>query len=161
MIQTRQPFSRRPTARLLIESPSWSIQGGTPVGPSGGIPAGPSRGGSTSVFTSGGYPSWSIWGEGRGVLCYLSHNALDVTSLLSRHQMMGLAWCTCLYSVAPKHYGKVTWDPPPEAVLFHDHFHDHFCYHFCDYFWEVPCDLSHNALDVISLLSRHQMMGLA
>ena len=26
--------------------------------------------------------------------------------------MMGLAWCTCLYSVAPKDCGKVTWDPP-------------------------------------------------
>ena len=54
----------------------------------------------TSMTTSGGVP------------CDLTHNALDVTSLLSRDQMMGLAWYTCLYSVAPKHYGKVTWDPP-------------------------------------------------
>ena len=27
-------------------------------------------------------------------------------------KMMGLAWCTCLYSVAPKDCGKVIWDPP-------------------------------------------------
>ena len=26
-------------------------------------------------------------------------------------KMMGLAWCTCLYSVAPKNCGNVTWDP--------------------------------------------------
>ena len=67
----------------------------------------------------GRVPSLSFWGVlfhdhfwGGGVPCDLSHNAVDVTSLLSRHQMMGLAWCTCLYSVAPKHYGKVTWHPP-------------------------------------------------
>ena len=54
--------------------------------------------GSSSLTTSWGVP------------CDLSHNTLDVTYLLSRHQMMGLAWCSCLYSVAPIHYGKVTWD---------------------------------------------------
>ena len=91
---TSQPFSRRPTARLLIESPSWSIERGWYPGWSiqGGNLAGPSR---------QGYPSWSIGGvlqlvhpaEGgplpcsllggstsvftsRGVPCDLSHNAL-------------------------------------------------------------------------------------
>ena len=85
--------------------PGWSILGGTLVGPSWGVPwlVHPGRVLFCAVFCD------HFWG---GVLCDLSHNAVDVTSLLSRHQLMGLAWCTCLYSVAPKHYGKVTWDPP-------------------------------------------------
>ena len=86
------------------------------------------------------------WPLLRGVPCDLSHNALDVTSLLSRHQMMGLAWCTCLYSVAPKLMGRSHGTSQSSNMTTSR---------------GVPCDLSHNALNVTSLLSRHQMMGLA
>ena len=55
-------------------------------------------------------PSWSFQGE--GVPCDLSHNALDVTCLLSRHQLMGLGWCSCLYTAAPVHHGKGHMGPP-------------------------------------------------
>ena len=64
----------------------------------------------------GGYPSWSIqrggplpWPLPGGPLpwpllggpMWPSHHALDLTSLLSRHQL---------------HSGKVTWEPPPPRV---------------------------------------------
>ena len=44
---------------------------------------------------------------GWGVPCDLSHNALDVTCLLSRHQLMGVAWCSCLYTAGT---------PPPHSL---------------------------------------------
>ena len=111
--------------------PEWE---GTPAGPSRGVPqlvhpeGGPLPcsilGGSTSMITSRGshvtYPimllyttiecpsaSWTkfTWDFHGGVPCDLSHYALDITSLLSRHQLMGLAWCSCLYTTAPMHHG--------------------------------------------------------
>ena len=59
-----------------------------------------------------GYQNMHIVG---GVPCDQSHNALDVTCLLSKHQLMGLACYSCLYTAAaPVHHGKVTWEPPPQ-----------------------------------------------
>ena len=55
---------------------------------------------------------WPLLG---GVPCDLSHNALDVTSLLSRHQLMGLAWCSCLYTTAPMHHRIRSHGTPPQS----------------------------------------------
>ena len=82
-----------PTACLLIESPSWSIQGRYPSWSiQRGLPQLVHPGGSTSVFTSGGTPAGPSRGvhfhvhfqtcgsplpcSFLGVPCDLSHNAL-------------------------------------------------------------------------------------
>ena len=88
--------------------------------------------GSTSVFTSRGahfhvhfqrvHFCVHFWGvhfcvHFWGVPCDLSHNALDVTSLLSRHQLIGLAQCSCFYTLLPHCIMReVTWDPPSQGV---------------------------------------------
>ena len=60
-------------------------------------------GGSSSTTTSRGvlFHHHFLWGP-----CDQSHNALDVTCLLSRHQLMGLVWCSYLYTAAPVHHEK-------------------------------------------------------
>ena len=69
------------------------------------------RGGTWALIPRSFQQSFSA-GPSGGVPCDLSHNAPDVTCLLSRHQLMGLAWCSCLYTAAPVHHGKGHMGPP-------------------------------------------------
>ena len=98
--------------------PSWSIQGGTPADPSRGVPQLVHPEGvvpwSTSVMTTsvmttsggvhlhdhfwGGPLPWPLLG---GPI-WPSHHPLDLTSLLSRHQLMGLACYSSLYTLLPQ-----------------------------------------------------------
>ena len=57
--------------------------------------------------------SHNIQGKGEGVPCDLSHNALDVTCLLSRHQLTGVAWCSCLYTAAHASWERSHGPPSP------------------------------------------------
>ena len=83
----------------------------------GSLPSPLPRGPLPSLLPGGPLPSllpgWSSSiTTSKGVPCDQSHNGLDVTCLFSKHQLMGLACYSCLYTAAaPVHHGKVTWDP--------------------------------------------------
>ena len=116
-IKIQESLFLRQTACLPIEVlpavlPSWFFWKEVP-GPS--FP-GPSSSPSHLVFPGGGgnqallprsfqqsFPS----GLSEGVPCDLSYNALDVTCLLSRHKLMGVASCSCLYTAGT---------PPPHSL---------------------------------------------
>ena len=66
-----------------------------------GVPLPPVLLGSSSTSTSGG-PMWPI---------PMMHLMLP---LLSRHQLMGLSWCSYLYTAAPVHHGIRSHGDPPE-----------------------------------------------
>ena len=82
------------------------------------------RGVSTSMTTSGGVhfhdhfwgggsTSMTTSGEGGGPM-WPSHHPLDLTSLLSRHQLMGLACYSSLYTLLPQCImGRSHGTPPP------------------------------------------------
>ena len=82
----------------------WSTSMTTSITTSGGVPWSTSVMTTSMMTTSGGGPMWPPIPQCSS--CYLC--SPDT-------KMMGLAWCTWLYSVAPKDCGKVTWDPPTQS----------------------------------------------
>ena len=109
MRNNKKAFFLRQTARLpsttsqLVWSGPCPGQGPLPPPLLGRSSSTTTSGGSSSTTTSGGVLFHHHF---QGVPCDLSHNALDVTCLLSRHQLMGLAWCSYLYTANPVHHGE-------------------------------------------------------